>query len=206
MKKVITLCLVVLICLSTAFAGDNYAGFNVGYSWSSGKVKTSINGVEYPELKVTKSDIHFGATGANYFTDSIGVGYGLGFSKIMSYKTNDIAGKVDELPLSFEIGAKFLYKYNFNTTFALDSGIGVGYAFSSKKENGFTTKTSILELQGKVGVLATLQEHFALGAGANIAIPLMYKMTVTDGTNSFDYSYKGFQFGIGPYISLMYRY
>lgn len=206
MKKVITLCLVVLICLSTAFAGDNYAGLNVGYSWSMGNIKSEEIYGTNDSMKTAGTGIGFSASGANYFTDSIGVGYSLGFSKVLTAKYNDITTKIDNEPMPFEVGLAFLYKYNFNPTFAIDAGIGLGYAFSSKTDSGVTFKSSTLGLEGKVGILATLQEHFALGAGINFAIPLMNKVNMSYGGLSKDINISGFQFGIGPYISLMYRY
>lgn len=201
MKRILVSCLLVFVCLSTVFASDNYVGGNIGFSWGIGNQKT-VGGT----ISVSDSTISFGANGANYFSNSFGIGYSIGFSKTLSSQLGDIKEDVSDIAMPFTVSVMGLYKYNFNKKIALEVGAGLGNYISIKADNGVTVKRTGLSLDLKVGVLSNLQKNLAITGGLNMSIPVLNKVSTTTKLGSTSINKEGFKFIIGPYISVMYRY
>lgn len=204
MKKLFFVCLILVISITSVFALDSYIGGYVDYMFETGQRKgTFLLPFEY---SISKSSIGFGVTGTEYFTDSFGLSYKVCGAMLVSNTEADIKQDISKEPLVFNTALDFLYRYKFSKIFALEAGGGLSYSMTTDADSGLSYTVHTLDIDLKVGMLATIKKDFALSAGVNMATPVLTKPIFSSDTGKATYDLSVTSFKIGPYVALLYKF
>ena len=129
MKKLLLIATIAL-CVSASVFADGFIGAEAG---------AGINWMKYnPDDNDIFSVISFtaGAAGAHYFTDNIGLGYGLSMDFPQLYKRGDLDYQEETSAWkSIKGDVSFQFKHNFSRKFALEAGLGMYVFYSWTNEN-----------------------------------------------------------------------
>ena len=195
MKKFLLIAAIVL-CVSASVFADGFIGAEAGFdiNWINSKYGDSSEGVD---LSTMAFDV--GLSGAHYFTDSIGLGYGLGlqFPFLQKYEDFDYVD-YEDAPTTFKGDLSFQFKHDFSEKMALEAGAGMYFLFYSESSMSEVQ----LGAQGNVGIAYKIVSSLALRAGARMYVPF-YTSILSDG---HEMDIKEFGVGLVPYIGLAFAY
>lgn len=213
MKKVFMVCMLVLLATLPAFSADNYAGvitgpsFFVG-SWnmSAGNATTGSATVSY-EYKTT--DFLFGVRGANFFTEYIGIGYGIDLYLPISVKLRSEDYKDASPAYYVDASVGVQGKYDFTSEFALEGGVGISYQYGSRTEadsNGLKVKLTqkYFKLYADFGVSYSVLENLLIRGGLRFATPVTTSIHLSNVSSDFAFKQSGAY--ILPYVGIAYAY
>lgn len=195
MKKFLLIAAIVL-CVSASVFADGFIGAEAGFdiNWVNQKYEGSSEGVD---SSLMAFDV--GLSGAHYFTDSIGLGYGLGLQFPFQQKTGDSDYyDIENAPTTFKGDLSFQFKHDFSEKMALEAGAGMYFLFYSKS----SMSTIQLGAQGNVGVAYKLVSSLALRAGAKLYVPFYTSQSI----NGHEMDMSVFGVGLVPYIGLAFAY
>lgn len=195
MKKLLLIATIVL-CVSASVFADGFIGAEAGFdiNWMNQKYEGFSEG---SDMSTMAFDV--GLSGAHYFTDSIGLGYGLGlqFPFLQKYEDSDYTD-IENAPTTFKGDLSFQFKHDFSEKMALEAGAGMYFIYYSES----SVSTIQLGAQGNVGVAYKLISSLALRAGAKLYVPF-YTSILSDG---HEMDIKEFGVGLVPYIGLAFTY
>ena len=188
MKKILLVLLIISIVSASAFAGG-WIGIDGGPGMSWMKAE----GTDFAEIS-----LNAGLSGAHYFTDSIGVGYGAGLRLPVKLKIeNSSYSKVPDKELDVYANLSFQYKHDFTDSLALEAGAGAYIMADNQKYLG-EDKVWIAGFLGNIGVRLLPAKHISLGIGARFLVPVV---TMHDKS---DIKIQGVD--VQPYMSLAFSY
>lgn len=199
MKKLLLIISIVL-CVSASVLADGFIGAEAGFdiNWMNRKVEGDSEGVD---SSVMSFDV--GLSGAHYFTDSIGLGYGLGLQFPFLQKTGDMDYQdVENGPTTFKGDLSFQFKHDFNEKMALEAGAGMYFLYSNKS----SWSRVQLGAQGNIGIAYNIVSSLALRAGARMYIPFYTSESMSVYGTRLEYDVKEFGVGLVPYIGLAFAY
>lgn len=210
MKKLLLIVSIVL-CVSASVFADGFIGVEagVGIDWmneeATAKVKLPGSSVSVPfmTMEADTSSINFliGAAGAHYFTDNIGLGYGLSMDFPQLYKRGDFDYQEETSAWkSLKGDLSFQFKHDFSRKFALEAGLGMYVLYSWMTESDFTMWQ--FGAQGNLGISFKVLSSLALRTGVKIYTP--FDTTAKAGDIKIVRNEKGV--GLIPYIGLAFAY
>lgn len=194
MKKLL-LIVAIALCVSTSVFADGFIGAEAG---------AGINWMKYnPDDNDIFSVISFtaGAAGAHYFTDNIGLGYGLSMDFPQLYKKGDLDYQEETSAWkSIKGDISFQFKHDFSRKFALEAGLGMYVLYSWMTESDFSMWQ--FGAQGNLGISFKVLSSLALRTGVKIYTP--FDTTAKAGDIEIERDEKGV--GLIPYIGLAFAY
>lgn len=193
MKKLL-LIVAIALCVSASVFADGFIGAEAG---------AGINWMKYEPDDDTISVISFtaGAAGAHYFTDNIGLGYGLSMDFPQLYKRGDFDYQEETSAWkSIKGDVSFQFRHDFSRKFALEAGLGMYVLYSWMTESDFTMWQ--FGAQGNLGISFKVLSILALRTGVKIYTP--FDTTAKAGDIEIERNEKGV--GLIPYIGLAFAY
>ena len=196
MKKLL-LIVAIALCVSTSVFADGFIGAEAG---------AGINWMKYGSDDNGKTDISVisftaGAAGAHYFTDNIGLGYGLSMDFPQLYKRGDFDYQEETSAWkSIKGDISFQFKHDFSRKFALEAGLGMYVLYSWMTESDFSMWQ--FGAQGNLGISFKVLSSLALRTGVKIYTP--FDTTAKAGDIEIERDEKGV--GLIPYIGLAFAY
>lgn len=195
MKKLLLIATIVL-CVSASVFADGFIGAEAGYdiNWMNQKVEGQGEG---SDGSVMAFDV--GLAGAHYFTDSIGLGYGLGMQFPFQQRWGDSEYMdVDDAPTTFKGDLSFQFKHDFSEKMALEAGAGLYFNYQTES----SMSRIQFGVQGNVGIAYKLISSLALRAGARIYTPFY----TSQSWNGHDMDLTVVGVGLIPYVGLAFAY
>ncbi len=195
MKKLLLIISIVL-CVSASVFADGFIGAEAGFdiNWVNRKYEGFSEGSDMSTMA-----IDVGLSGAHYFTDSIGLGYGLGLQFPFMFKAGD-SDYMDykDAPTTFKGDLSFQFKHDFSEKMALEAGAGMYFLYYNES----SWSQIQLGAQGNVGIAYNIVSSLALRAGAKLYVPFYTSQSVGGAESDVN------EFGVGlvPYIGLAYAY
>lgn len=205
MKKLLALCLIFAISITSVFALDSFIGGYVDYAYENGKKTETLLNIT-SESTASGTAIGFGIIGEEYFSPSFGFGYKIGASKALTATENKVKQDISSTPLTLNTAIDFLYKYEFSSMFALEAGAGMSYDLTEDSYGGVKFSIHTFGVDLKVGTLITLFDNFAISAGANFGVPVYTMPIITTDNQAVTYDLKVLSFQVAPYIAFMYKF
>lgn len=196
MKKLL-LIVAIALCVSASVFADGFIGAEAG---------AGINWMKYGSDDNGKTDISVisftaGAAGAHYFTDNIGLGYGLSMDFPQLYKRGDFDYQEETSAWkSIKGDISFQFKHDFSRKFALEAGLGMYVLYSWMTESDFSMWQ--FGAQGNLGISFKVLSSLALRTGVKIYTP--FDTTAKAGDIEIERDEKGV--GLIPYIGLAFAY
>ena len=196
MKKLL-LIVAIALCVSASVFADGFIGAEAG---------AGINWMKYGSDDNGKTDISVisftaGAAGAHYFTDNIGLGYGLSMDFPQLYKRGDFDYQEETSAWkSIKGDISFQFKHDFSRKFALEAGLGMYVLYSWMTESDFSMWQ--FGAQGNLGISFKVLSSLALRTGVKIYTP--FDTTAKSGDIEIERNEKGV--GLIPYIGLAFAY
>ena len=195
MKKFLLIAAIVL-CVSASVFADGFIGAEAGFdiNWMNQKIKGQGEGMD---MSTMAFDV--GLSGAHYFTDSIGLGYGLGlqFPFQQKYEDSDYMD-IEDAQTTFKGDLSFQFKHDFSEKMALEAGAGMYFIYYSES----SVSTIQLGAQGNVGIAYKIVSSLALRAGAKLYVPFYTSQSM----NGHEVDMSVFGVGLVPYIGLAFAY
>ena len=199
MKKFLLIAAIVL-CVSASVFADGFIGAEAGFdiNWMNQKIKGQGEGMDMSTMASTMA-FDVGLSGAHYFTDSIGLGYGLGLQFPFQQKFEDSDYMdYEDAPTTFKGDLSFQFKHDFSEKMALEAGAGMYFIYYSES----SVSTIQLGAQGNVGIAYKIVSSLALRAGAKLYVPFY----TSQSKNGHEVDMSVFGVGLVPYIGLAYAY
>lgn len=196
MKKLL-LIVAIALCVSASVFADGFIGAEAG---------AGINWMKYGSDDNGKTDISVisftaGTAGAHYFTDNIGLGYGLSMDFPQLYKRGDFDYQEETSAWkSIKGDISFQFKHDFSRKFALEAGLGMYVLYSWMTESDFSMWQ--FGAQGNLGISFKVLSSLALRTGVKIYTP--FDTTAKAGDIEIERDEKGV--GLIPYIGLAFAY
>lgn len=200
MKKLL-LIVAIALCVSASVFADGFIGAEAG---------AGINWMKYGSDDNGKTDISVisftaGAAGAHYFTDNIGLGYGLSMDFPQLYKRGDFDYQEETSAWkSIKGDISFQFKHDFSRKFALEAGLGMYVLYSWMTESDFSMWQ--FGAQGNLGISFKVLSSLALRTGVKIYTP--FDTSANSRFDGIDHKYDIIEKGVGliPYIGLAFAY
>ena len=194
MKKLL-LIVAIALCVSASVFANGFIGAEAG---------AGINWMKYgSDDNDNLSVISFtaGVAGAHYFTDNIGLGYGLSMDFPQLFKRGDFDYQEETSAWkSIKGDLSFQFKHDFSRKFALEAGLGMYVLYSWMTESDFSMWQ--FGAQGNLGISFKVLSSLALRTGVKIYTP--FDTTAKAGDNEIERNEKGV--GLIPYIGLAFAY
>ena len=149
-----------------------------------------------------------GLSGAHYFTDNIGLGYGFGmqFPFQQKYEDSDYMD-IEDAQTTFKGDLSFQFKHDFSEKMALEAGAGMYFLYSWQDYDNNTTQSTVqLGVQGNVGIAYKIVSSLALRAGARMYVPFYTTQLMSGPDFNEDSDVSVFGVGLVPYIGLAFAY
>ena len=195
MKKFLLIVAIVL-CVSASVFADGFIGAETGFdiNWVNRKYEGFSEG---SDMSTMAFDV--GLSGAHYFTDSIGLGYGLGLQFPFMFKAGD-SDYMDykDAPTTFKGDLSFQFKHDFSEKMALEAGAGMYFTYYSKS----SLSQIQFGAQGNLEISFKVLSSLALRTGVKIYTP--FDTTAKSGDIEIERNEKGV--GLIPYIGLAFAY
>ena len=200
MKKLL-LIVAIALCVSASVFAVGFIGAEAG---------AGINWMKYGSDDNGKTDISVisftaGAAGAHYFTDNIGLGYGLSMDFPQLYKRGDFDYQEETSAWkSIKGDISFQFKHDFSRKFALEAGLGMYVLYSWMTESDFSMWQ--FGAQGNLGISFKVLSSLALRTGVKIYTP--FDTSANSRFDGIDHKYDIIEKGVGliPYIGLAFAY
>lgn len=204
MKKLL-LIVAIALCVSASVFADGFIGAEAGagISWMSHEVPADNSKHDL----LSRISFTVGVAGAHYFTDNIGLGYGLGMDFPQLYKSGDYDYSED---LSEQKNIKgdisFQFKHEFSRKFALEAGLGMYVLYSWMTESDGKWTQWQFGAQGNLGISFKVLSSLALRTGVKIYTP--FDTSANSRFDGIDHKYDIIEKGVGliPYIGLAFAY
>lgn len=191
MKKLL-LIVAIALCVSASVFADGFIGAEAG---------AGINWMKDDNDNLSVISFTAGAAGAHYFTDNIGLGYGLSMDFPQLYKRGDFDYQEETSAWkSLKGDLSFQFKHDFSRKFALEAGLGMYVLYSWMTESDFTMWQ--FGAQGNLGISFKVLSSLALRTGVKIYTP--FDTTAKAGDIKIVRNEKGV--GLIPYIGLAFAY
>ena len=203
MKKLLLIISIVL-CVSVSVFADGFIGVETGLdiNWMKEKIGGHDSG------DTSTMSLAVGAAGAHYFTDCIGLGYGLGMEFPLLYKWEDSDYEDFEKAANvFKGDLSFQFKHDFSEKMALEAGAGI-YVLYSWQDMGHSTSEYYWQFgaQGNIGISYKILSSLAFRAGTRIYTPFNTSSKTEIYGYEMDLEWSQTGIGIIPYIGLAYAY
>ena len=203
MKKLLLIISIVL-CVSVSVFADGFIGVETGLDINWMKEKQS----GHDTGDTSTMSLAVGAAGVHYFTDSIGLGYGLGMEFPLLWKWEDSDYQdIENAANVFKGDLSFQFKHDFSEKMALEAGVGM-YVLYSWQDIGRSSSRSYWQFgaQGNIGISYKILSSLAFRAGTRIYTPFNTSAKAESFGYEIDYDWTQTGIGLVPYIGLAYAY
>ena len=177
---------------------DGFIGAEAGFgiNWMSRETPSDGTG----RMDMSTMSFTIGISGAHYFTDNIGLGYGLGmdFPFLVKWGEFDFQENLSEQK-AIKGDISFQFKHDFSRKFALEAGLGMYVFYSWTSEDWSVWQFGA---QGNVGISYRIISSLALRTGMRIYTP--FDSSAKSGDIKYEWNEKGV--GLIPYIGLAFAY
>lgn len=203
MKKLL-LIVAIALCVSASVFADGFIGAEAGagISWMSHEVPADNSKHDLSRISFT-----VGVVGTHYFTDNIGLGYGLNMDFPQLYKKGDFDYQEETSAWkSLKGDLSFQFKHDFSRKFALEAGLGMYVLYSWMTESDGKWTQWQFGAQGNLGISFKVLSSLALRTGVKIYTP--FDTSANSRFDDIDHKYDIIEKGVGliPYIGLAFAY
>lgn len=211
MKKIVTVCLLALLIIVPAFsANNNWIGVTTGVGFSF----ESLN-YRGDSASLTTIDYDLSVQGANYFSDTMGISYGIDMHVPFAAWGNGTKTPVDDTlytPIMFSPYAMYMYKITLSDNLNLETGAGISVGFGSRSfDTGyvdFKVSSTMINIGGigDVAVNYSIIDALSLRGGLKLFIPALAWniLKAGDESESMNFLIYGAQFT--PYVGAVFCY